>query len=177
VRLPAETESTTAEGLVERKELLPGVYIAGSLVKVVHGCVITSVLNTTEKEVKIPEPVFMVTNIDSDEPCRPDSKDPAEQDKSRYERVLSKQNTNADALSRIDSVTAETKGSTKLDDETKKQILYEFHEAPVGGHRGMNKTFRAFKSRYSWPNMWQEIEEYVKQCKSCQVNKTLKPKR
>jgi hypothetical protein len=67
VRLPAETEYATAEGLVERKELLPGVYIAGSLVKVVHGCVITSVLNTTEKEVNIPEPVVMVTNLDSGE--------------------------------------------------------------------------------------------------------------
>ena len=83
VRLPAETGATTAEGLVEQKELLPGVYLAGSLVKVENGCIITSVLNTTEKEVNMPEPVVMVT---------------------------------------------------KLDEETKKQILYEFHDAPVGGH-------------------------------------------
>ena len=41
----------------------------------------------------------------------------------------------------------------------------------------MNKTFRAIKSRYTWPNMRRDIEEYVKQCKSCQVNKTLKSKR
>ena len=87
VRLAAETGSTTAEGIVERKELLPGVYLAGS------------------------------------------------------------QNSNADALSRIGSVPAEPKDSTKLDEETKKQILYEFHDARVGGHRGMNKTFRAIKSR------------------------------
>jgi hypothetical protein len=87
------------------------------------------------------------------------------------------QNTNADALSRIGSVTAEAKGSTKLDEETKQQILYEFHDAPLGGHRGMNKTFQAIKSRYMWPNMRQDIEEYVKQCKSCQVNKTLELKR
>jgi len=87
------------------------------------------------------------------------------------------QNSNADALSRIGSVTAEANDRTKLDEETKKQILYEFHDAPVGGHRGMNKTLRAIKSRYTWPNMKRDIEEYVKQCKSCQVNKTLKPKR
>jgi hypothetical protein len=41
----------------------------------------------------------------------------------------------------------------------------------------MNKAFQAIKSKYIWPNMRQDIEEYVKQCKSCQVNKTLKPKR
>jgi hypothetical protein len=87
------------------------------------------------------------------------------------------QSTNTDALIRIGSVTAEAKGSTKLDEETKKQILYEFHDAPVGGRRGMKKTFQAIKSRYTWPNMRRDVEEYVKQCKSCQVNKSLKPKR
>ena len=86
--------------------------------------------------------------------------------------------TNADAFSRIASVTAEAKDSTKLDEETKKQILYEFHDAPVGGHLGMKKkTYRAIKSRYTWPKMRRDIEEYVKQFKCCQVNKTLKPKR
>jgi hypothetical protein len=67
------------------------------------------------------------------------------------------QNMNADALSRIGSVTAKAKGSTKLDEEYKRQILYEFHDAPVGGHRGMNKTFWAIKSRYTWPNMRRDI--------------------
>jgi hypothetical protein len=51
------------------------------------------------------------------------------------------QNSNADALSRIGSVTAEAKDSTKLDEETKTQILYEFHDAPVGGHWGIKKFF------------------------------------
>jgi len=38
----------------------------------------------------------------------------------------------------------------------------------------MNKTFWAIKSRYTWLNMRRDVEEYVKQCKSCQANKTLK---
>jgi len=76
VRLPAETGSTTAEGLVERKELFPGVYLAGSLVKVVKGCVITSLLKTTEKEVNMPEPVVMVTEVGTGDPLIPDPKSP-----------------------------------------------------------------------------------------------------
>jgi hypothetical protein len=40
----------------------------------------------------------------------------------------------------------------------------------------MNKTFRAIKSRYTWPNIRRDIQ-YVKQYKGCQVNMTLKPKR
>ena len=55
----------------------------------------------------------------------------------------------------------------------KKQILYEFHDSPLGGHRGMNKTYHAFRSRYTWPKMRREIEEYIRQCKSCQTNKIL----
>jgi Integrase core domain. len=41
----------------------------------------------------------------------------------------------------------------------------------------MNTTFRAIKYRYTWLNMRRDIEEYMKQCKSCQMNKTLKPKK
>ena len=40
----------------------------------------------------------------------------------------------------------------------------------------MNKTYRAIRAHYTWPNMSSEIEEYVKQCKSCQLNKILTPR-
>jgi hypothetical protein len=76
VRLPEEIESTTAKGFVERKKLMPGIYLGESLVNVLHGCVITSILNATEQEVKIPEPVVMVKKVDSGEPWIPDPKDP-----------------------------------------------------------------------------------------------------
>jgi hypothetical protein len=86
------------------------------------------------------------------------------------------QNTNADALSRIGSVDKAKERTGILDENTRNQILYEFHDSPVGGHRGMNKTYRAIKSQYTWPKMWREVEEYVKQCKSCQIYKILTPK-
>jgi hypothetical protein len=40
----------------------------------------------------------------------------------------------------------------------------------------MNKTYRAINAQYIWPNMRREVEEYVKKCRSCQVNKMLAPK-
>jgi len=46
VRLPVTEDSPVNEGLVRRKELLAGVYLAESLVRVDNGYVITSVLNT-----------------------------------------------------------------------------------------------------------------------------------
>jgi hypothetical protein len=40
----------------------------------------------------------------------------------------------------------------------------------------MNKMYRAIKDKYSWSNMRQEIEDYIKRCKSCRVNKILRPR-
>jgi hypothetical protein len=76
----------------------------------------------------------------------------------------------------VDTVSKENDPSDEFDEDRKKQILYEFHDSPVGGHRGMNETYRAIKSQYSWPNMRREVEEYVKQCRSCQVKKMVIPK-
>jgi hypothetical protein len=39
----------------------------------------------------------------------------------------------------------------------------------------MNKTYKAIKAHYSWVNTRREIENYVRKCRSCQVNKLLKP--
>jgi transposase InsO family protein len=100
-----------------------------------------------------------------------------------YEIVFKKgaANTNADALSRVmclNTVTGvtEDKRQTVTDEETKATILYEYHDSPVGGHRGMNRTLREIKKRYDWRNMKREVEDYVRRCQNCQRNKTLGPR-
>ena len=82
---------------------------------------------------------------------------------------------------KLNSLTAkmgapEEKRERVTEEETKATILYEYHVSPVGGHRGMNKTFREIIKRYEWPNMKQDIEKYVKKCKSCQMNKNSSPR-
>ena len=84
--------------------------------------------------------------------------------------------TNADALNRIGSVGALGEQKEIPDDKMRKQILDEFHDSPVGGQRGMNKTNCTISAQYTWPKMRRKVEEYVKQCKSCQVNKILTSK-
>jgi hypothetical protein len=73
-------------------------------------------------------------------------------------------------------LTEEGKPMEDIGNEKKKQIPYEYYDAPLGGHRGTNKTYKAIKANFSWPNMKKEIEEYVKKCKSCQISKLLSPK-
>jgi hypothetical protein len=89
-------------------------------------------------------------------------------------------NTNADAQSRISSLTAEKGTHEKkrehiTDEETKDTILYKYHNSPVS-HRGMNKTFRETGERYEWPNMKREIEKYERRCKNYQLNKNSGPR-
>jgi hypothetical protein len=62
VRLPVNIEPHVREGLVAKSELLTGVYLADSLVKVNNGYVITSVLNTREQEIEIPNPKMQLHN-------------------------------------------------------------------------------------------------------------------
>jgi hypothetical protein len=76
-------------------------------------------------------------------------------------------NTNVDTLSWISSLTVEKGAPEKkrervTDEETKATTLYEYHDSPAGGHRGMKKTFREIRKRYEWLNMKREIEKYMR---------------
>jgi hypothetical protein len=66
-----------------------------------------------------------------------------------YEIVYKKciLNMNADALRRINGVVLDNKQSPPLglNHETKKQILYEFHDAPLGGIAAWGKKLRCNK--------------------------------
>jgi hypothetical protein len=50
------------------------------------------------------------------------------------------QNANADALSRVGRISKVRNQSGVPDESKRNEILYEFHDSPIGGHRGMNKT-------------------------------------
>lgn len=52
--------------------------------------------------------------------------------------------------------------------ETKKIILNDFHLLPTSGHAGIRRMTNNIKRRYYWPGMHKDIENYVKQCDSCQ---------
>lgn len=47
--------------------------------------------------------------------------------------------------------------------EEKKQIMYDYHHTPVGGHSGIFKTIKLLK---------QDVKNYIENCYSCQKNKS-----
>lgn len=53
-------------------------------------------------------------------------------------------------------------------EEDRKRVIKEHHDEPLGGHRGINKTFHRLVENYYWPTMKSDVEKYVKRCTMCQ---------
>ena len=50
-------------------------------------------------------------------------------------------------------------------------VLKDFHDSPVGGHLGFEKTLEKVKRQFFWKNMYNDIKEYVSTCSTCQQSK------
>ena len=55
-----------------------------------------------------------------------------------------------------------------------KTILQENHCGPIGGHQGVNRTFKRIKQRYQWPKMYRDIKKFIRNCETCQKTKISK---
>ena len=67
------------------------------------------------------------------------------------------QNTNADALSRVNALQKNSEPG-EVDADMKFKIFQESHDSILGGYRGMKKTYEAIRRHYQWPNMRREVE-------------------
>ena len=55
--------------------------------------------------------------------------------------------------------------------DNKRKIIQAYHNLPAYGHPGINRTFYLVSRYYWWPEIKQDIQEYVKGCALCQQNK------
>lgn len=55
-------------------------------------------------------------------------------------------------------------------------IIAENHSSAIGGHKGITKTYYRVKQRYHWPHMKREIENFVNNCRDCQLKKLVRVK-
>lgn len=69
------------------------------------------------------------------------------------------------------------KGTLKYVPEDKRnEIFSELHNSPVGGHKGVSKTFHRIRQQYYWENLKQDIQRRIQQCLSCQLKKLFRLK-
>jgi len=52
-----------------------------------------------------------------------------------------------------------------------KLILHEIHDAPFSAHSGFVKAYDDIRKALYWPKMRKDVEQYIKTCHLCQVNK------
>jgi hypothetical protein len=53
----------------------------------------------------------------------------------------------------------------------KAKILHAYHDSPMAGHQGINKTYRQVRERFSWKGLKEDVIKHVKECTTCQENK------
>jgi hypothetical protein len=51
-------------------------------------------------------------------------------------------------------------------------VLYECHDALYAGHVGTKRTLKNVQRYFYWPGMARDVARYVKECDSCQRNKS-----
>jgi hypothetical protein len=64
VQMPVDCEDNQKEGLIEKCEINTGIFVASSLTAVNNGYVMTSILNTNDHEVVLPEPKLKLARIE-----------------------------------------------------------------------------------------------------------------
>ncbi len=53
-------------------------------------------------------------------------------------------------------------------------LLYTFHNDPTAGHVSAKKMLEKLRSRYFWPNMTKDVEQYVQSCYQCQMKQPIR---
>ncbi|XP_058448821.1 uncharacterized protein LOC131428795 [Malaya genurostris] len=77
----------------------------------------------------------------------------------------------AKKFGKIFTLYAPEKDRMLVAEEDRETVLKEFHDSPLGGHVGSKRMRMRMSPLFQWKNMRQDIENYVKQCDSCQKNK------
>ena len=61
-------------------------------------------------------------------------------------------------------------------EDRRDQIFKELHSSPIGGHRGVSKTFHRIRQDFFWENLKQDIQRRIQQCIPCQLKKLVRLK-
>ena len=54
------------------------------------------------------------------------------------------------------------------DDDIRSRLMHEYHDSPMGGHLGREKTFLALSRDYYWNHQYKWVRKWVRSCDTCQ---------
>jgi hypothetical protein len=53
----------------------------------------------------------------------------------------------------------------------KAKILQAYHDSPMAGHQGINKTYRKVREMFSWKGLKEDVIKHIKEFTTCQEKK------
>lgn len=56
------------------------------------------------------------------------------------------------------------------------ELIQEKHATPIGGHKGITKTYNRLRQNYFWPTMKKDIQNFIQTCRDCQIKKLTRVK-
>nr|KYP37502.1 Retrotransposable element Tf2 [Cajanus cajan] len=59
----------------------------------------------------------------------------------------------------------------------RRRLLHEFHATPSAGHSGSKATRARLAGSFSWPSMSHDVKTFIRECQSCQHNKSIHKKK
>ncbi|PNF16929.1 hypothetical protein B7P43_G03694 [Cryptotermes secundus] len=83
-------------------------------------------------------------------------------------------NCNADSLSPY-PIQCFNVNIEEITNERKQKIIAEKHICPVDGHQDIQRTTERIRLYISWPGLEQDVIQYIRECKTCQLNKETRP--
>ncbi|CAK9834632.1 Retrovirus-related Pol polyprotein from transposon 17.6 [Anthophora retusa] len=60
--------------------------------------------------------------------------------------------------------------------EERGDIISEYHTSAFAGHKGVNKTYSRIREKYYWGTMKTDIQKFIQNCQSCQLQKLTRQK-
>ena len=63
-----------------------------------------------------------------------------------------------------------------VQENNRAKIIEEMHDSAVGGHKGVNKTYRRITQKYFWENIKDDVQNYIRKCLKCQLKKLVRVK-
>ncbi|XP_051153378.1 uncharacterized protein LOC127287824 [Leptopilina boulardi] len=59
-------------------------------------------------------------------------------------------------------------------EEIREDIIKEYHNSKIGGHKGVTKTYRRIREKFFWPGIKDQVTEFVRKCPTCQEQKLVR---
>ncbi|CAM8905351.1 unnamed protein product [Rhodiola kirilowii] len=84
--------------------------------------------------------------------------------KDLYNQVVSKPGEHADYQVRDGLLLYKNKLVVPEDSLLRDLIIHEYHDTPVGGHAGIQRTMARINLHFHWPGLRKDVTEYVHRC-------------